>query len=91
MKFQVLWSGLCCYAKGWGGKCSEILAKIKLRLSPRVNKVFTHSNTHTQTHTQVINRFLNFWSRSSYILSQTEEYLLMSLFNNREQGGSYKN
>ena len=37
----VLWSGLCCYTEGWGGKCSEILATIKLLYNPRVNKVFT--------------------------------------------------
>ena len=43
MKFPVLWSGLCCYTEGWGGKCSEILATIKLLYNPRVNKVFTHS------------------------------------------------
>ena len=41
MKFPVLWSGLCCYTEGWGGKCSEILATIKLLYNPRVNKVFT--------------------------------------------------
>ena len=41
MKFPVLWSGLCCYTEGWGGKCSEILAMIKLLYNPRVNKVFT--------------------------------------------------
>ena len=40
-----LWSGLCCYTEGWGGKCSEILATIKLLYNPRVNKVFTHSLT----------------------------------------------
>ena len=45
MKFPVLWSGLCCYAEGWGGKCSEILATIKLPYNPRVNKVFTFSPT----------------------------------------------
>ena len=45
MKFPVLWSGLCCYTEGWGGKCSEILATIKLLYNPRVNKVFTHSLT----------------------------------------------
>ena len=27
-------------SKGWGGKCSEILATIKLLYNPRVNKVF---------------------------------------------------
>ena len=27
---MVLRSGLCCYTEGWGGKCSEILAMIKL-------------------------------------------------------------
>ena len=37
----MLWSGLCCYTEGWGGKCSEILAMIKLLYNPRVNKVFT--------------------------------------------------
>ena len=42
MKFPVLWSGLCCYTEGWGGKCSEILATIKLLYNPRVNKVFRH-------------------------------------------------
>ena len=41
MKFPLLWSGLCCYTEGWGGKCSEILATIKLNYNPRVNKVFT--------------------------------------------------
>ena len=41
MKFPVLWSGFCCYTEGWGGKCSEILATIKLLYNPRVNKVFT--------------------------------------------------
>ena len=42
MKFPVLWPGLCCYTEaGWGGKCSEILATIKLLYNPRVNKVFT--------------------------------------------------
>ena len=41
MKFPVLRSGLCCYTEGWGGKCSEILATIKLLYNPRVNKVFT--------------------------------------------------
>ena len=40
MKFPVLWSGLCCYIAGWDGKCSEILAMIKLFQNPRVNKVF---------------------------------------------------
>ena len=30
MKFPLLWSGLCCCTKGWGGKCSEILATMKL-------------------------------------------------------------
>ena len=45
MKFPVLWSGLCCYTEGWGGKCSEILATIKLLYNPRVNKVFTHSHS----------------------------------------------
>ena len=45
MKFPVLWSGLCCYTKGWGGKCSEILATIKLLYNPRVNKVFTFTFT----------------------------------------------
>ena len=39
----MLWSGLCCYTEGWGGKCSEILATIKLLYNPRVNKVFTNS------------------------------------------------
>ena len=46
MKFPVLWSGLCCYTEGWGGKCSEILATIKLLYNPRVNKVFTIHNSH---------------------------------------------
>ena len=48
MKFPVLWSGLCCYTEGWGGKCSEILATIKLLYNPRVNKVFTsiHKYSH---------------------------------------------
>ena len=41
MKFPVLWSGLCCYTEGWGGKCSEILATIKLLYNRRVNKGFT--------------------------------------------------
>ena len=41
MKFPVLWSGLCRYTEGWGEKCSEILATIKLLYNPRVNKVFT--------------------------------------------------
>ena len=41
MKFPVSWPGLCCYTEGWGGKCSEILATIKLLYNPRVNKVFT--------------------------------------------------
>ena len=41
MKFLVLWSGLCCYTEGWGGKCSEIFATIKLLYNPRVNIVFT--------------------------------------------------
>ena len=41
MKFPVLWSGLCCQSEGWGGKCSEILATIKLLYNPRVNIVFT--------------------------------------------------
>ena len=27
-------------SEGWGGKCSEILATIKLLYNPRVNKVF---------------------------------------------------
>ena len=36
-------SGLCCYTDGWGGKCSEILAMIKLLYNPRVNKVFIHT------------------------------------------------
>ena len=45
MKFPVLWSGLCCYTEGWGGKCSEILATIKLLYNPRVNKVFTSLHT----------------------------------------------
>ena len=43
--FPVLWSGLCCYTEGWGGKCSEILATIKLLYNPRVSKVFTHLNS----------------------------------------------
>ena len=43
MKFPVLWSGLCCYTEGWGGKCSEILATIKLLYNPRVNRVFISS------------------------------------------------
>ena len=31
MRVMVLWSGLCLlYCHGWGGKCSEILAMIKL-------------------------------------------------------------
>ena len=38
-----LWSGLCCHTEGWGGKCTEILATIKLLYNPRVNKVFTQS------------------------------------------------
>ena len=41
MKFPVLWSGLCCYTEGLDGKCSEILATIKLLYNPRVHKVFT--------------------------------------------------
>ena len=45
MKFPVLWSGLCCYTEGWGGKCSEILATIKLLYNARLNKVFIHSLT----------------------------------------------
>ena len=36
----MVWS--CCYTEGWGGKCSEILATMKLLQYPRVNKVFTH-------------------------------------------------
>ena len=38
----MLWSGLCCYTEGWGGKCSEILATIKLLYNPRVNKYSLH-------------------------------------------------
>ena len=45
MKFPVLWSGLCCYTEVWGGKCSEILATIKLLYNPRVNKVFKFTFT----------------------------------------------
>ena len=58
MKLPVLWSGLCCYTEGWGGKCSEILATIKLLYSPRVNKVFTHSlsDTHIVCHFCCLNR-----------------------------------
>ena len=41
MKFQVLCSGLCCYTEGWGGKCSDAFATIKLLKNPRANKVFT--------------------------------------------------
>ena len=47
MKFPVLWSGLCCYSEGWGGKCSEILATTELLYNPRVNKVFTFTFTFT--------------------------------------------
>ena len=43
--FSPVWSGLCCYTEGWGGKCSEILATIKLLYNPRVNKVFTFTFT----------------------------------------------
>ena len=43
MKFPVLWSGLCCWSEGWGGKFSEILATIKLLHNTRVNKVYSHS------------------------------------------------
>ena len=43
MKLLVLWSGLCCYTEGWGGKCSEILVAIKLLYNLRVNKAFTHN------------------------------------------------
>ena len=50
MKFPVLWSGLCCYTEGWGGKCSEILATIKLLYNPRVNKVFTSIHKFTKNH-----------------------------------------
>ena len=35
----VVWP-LLLPAEGWGGKCSEILATIKLLYNPRVNKVF---------------------------------------------------
>ena len=41
MKFPVLWSGVCRYTEGWGGKGLEILATIKLLYNPRVNEVFT--------------------------------------------------
>ena len=41
MKFLVLWPGLCWCTEGWGGKCWEILATVKLLYNPRVNIVFT--------------------------------------------------
>ena len=34
-------TGLCCYTEGWGGKCSEILATIKLLYNPRVNNKYS--------------------------------------------------
>ena len=34
------------YTEGWGGKCSEILATIKLLYNPRVNKVFSIQPLH---------------------------------------------
>ena len=49
MKFPVLWYGLCCFTEGWYGKCSEILARMKLLYNPRVNKIFTHSVSHSLT------------------------------------------
>ena len=55
MKFPVLWSGLCCLSEGWGGKCSEILATIKLLDNPRVN---IHSHSHSFTVILYIPEFL---------------------------------
>ena len=52
MKFPVWWSGLCCSSEGWGGKCSELLAAIKLLYNPRVNIVFTNSLTLSMVITQ---------------------------------------
>ena len=34
------------FTEGWGGKCSEILATIKLLYNPRVNKEFTSHSVH---------------------------------------------
>ena len=71
MKFLVLWSGLCCYTEGWGGKCSEILATIKLLYNPRVNKVFTSLFTIGE----ILVKFFFFFFASSWTLhvAQSED------------------
>ena len=54
-------------SEGWGGKCSEILATIKLLYNPRVNKVFTFTFT---SYFKMNRTFLPFLLRIPFIITR---------------------
>ena len=90
MKFPVLWSGLCCYTEGWSGKCSEILATIKLLYNPRVNKVLTHSLTHKEVkYDYQLEDYLRTIRNPAHRISMTK--LGLGLHSLRMQTGKYEN